>query len=413
MTIEHKTATLDNGLFITAEVDPDAHTAACGFFVRTGTRDENPVDMGVSHFLEHMMFKGTDTRSAEDVNREFDEVGASNNAFTSQEMTAFYAHVLPAVFPRTLGILADIMRPTLRDTDFQDERGVILEEIAMYDDQPFWRLYEKTMEVHYENHPLAMRVLGTVDSIRELKRERMVGYFNQRYSADNTALAIAGRVDFDDVVDRANQFCGQWKRTNTARTYPELQLDCNDFTLEDERTNRHYLIMISPAPALQDDRRYAASMLANLIGDNEGSILYWALVDPGLAEEAQAGYDGRDALGDMFVYASCSPDRAEQVEEIINDRLDRCLALITDDDLERLRSKTATNITVGSERPLGRMMRLGRMAMYYGEEYRTLDEELARIEAVTLDDLRGVYEAFPFTPRTVGRLRPANHHPEN
>ena len=181
MTIEHKTATLDNGLFITAEVDPDAHTAACGFFVRTGTRDENPVDMGVSHFLEHMMFKGTDTRSAEDVNREFDEVGASNNAFTSQEMTAFYAHVLPAVFPRTLGILADIMRPTLRDTDFQDERGVILEEIAMYDDQPFWRLYEKTMEVHYENHPLAMRVLGTVDSIRELKRERMVGYFNQRY----------------------------------------------------------------------------------------------------------------------------------------------------------------------------------------------------------------------------------------
>jgi len=283
----------------------------------------------------------------------------------------------------------------------------------MYDDQPFWRLYEKTMEVHYENHPLAMRVLGTVDSIRELKRERMVGYFNQRYSADNTALAIAGRVDFDDVVDRADQFCGQWKRTNTARTYPELQLDCNDFTLEDERTNRHYLIMISPAPALQDDRRYAASMLANLIGDNEGSILYWALVDPGLAEEAQAGYDGRDALGDMFVYASCSPDRAEQVEEIINDRLDRCLALITDDDLERLRSKTATNITVGSERPLGRMMRLGRMAMYYGEEYRTLDEELARIEAVTLDDLRGVYEAFPFTPRTVGRLRPANHHPEN
>lgn len=409
MTVEHKTATLDNGLFLSAEVDLDAYTAACGFFVRTGTRDEDPAEMGVSHFLEHMMFKGTDARSAEDVNREFDEVGASNNAFTSQEMTAFYAHVLPEVFPRTLGILADIMRPALRSSDFQDERGVILEEIAMYDDQPFWRLYEKAMEVHYENHPLAMRVLGTVDSIRELKRERMVGYFDQRYSADNTTLAIAGRVDFDDVVDRANQFCGRWKRTNTARMYPELQLDSNDFTLEDERTNRHYLIMISPAPALQDDRRYAASMLANLIGDSEGSILYWALVDPGIAEEAQTGYDGRDALGDMFVYASCSPERAEQVEEIINDRLDQCLELINEDDLERLRSKTATNITVHSERPLGRMMRLGRMAMYYGEEYRTLDEELARIEAVTLDDLQAVYEAFPFKPRTVGRLRPANH----
>ncbi len=236
----------------------------------------------------------------------------------------------------------------------------------------------------------------------------MVDYFQQRYSADNTTLAVAGNVDFDALVELANQACGGWQRTDTARCYPQLHLEGSDFTIEDERTNRHYLIMISPAPALQDDRRYAAGMLANLIGDMEGSLLYWALVDPGIAEEAQTGYDGRDQLGDMFVYASCPPERAEQVEEIINDTLTSCIDLISEDDLERLRNKTATNIIVGSERPLGRMMRLGRMAMYTGTEYRSLDEELARIQAVTLDDVRDLYRAFPFTPRTVGRLHPAS-----
>ncbi len=404
--MQHRTATLDNGLFITAEVDPAAHTASCGFFVNTGTRDEVPADMGISHFLEHMMFKGTPTRSADDVNREFDELGASYNAFTNQEMTAFYGSVLPEVLPQTLNLLADIMRPTLREEDFQDERGVILEEIAMYADQPFWRLYEQAMEIHYGQHPLHMRVLGTTETIKAMSQEQMMSYFTQRYSADNTTLALAGNVDFDAVVEQVTSCCGSWNRTNTERTYNPLDAASHDFTMEDDRTNRHYLLMLSPAPSIQDDRRYAASMLANLLGDTEGSLLYWALVDPGIAEEAQAGFDGRDGLGDMYVYASCNPDRAQQVEEIINQKIKNCVNEVTDDDLERLRSKTATNITVSSERPAGRMMRLGRMSMYFGSQYRTLDEELELIQSVTLDDVRAVYEAFPFQPRTVARLRP-------
>ena len=407
MAVIHHRAVLDNGLQISAEVDAEAHTAACGYFVCTGTRDEDVVDTGVSHFLEHMMFKGTEKRSAEEVNLAFDELGVNNNAFTTQEMTAFYVHSIPDVFSQALEVLTDIMRPSLRESDFNDERGVILEEIAMYEDQPFWRLYEKTMEEHYGGHPLSRRVLGTGETIRDLKRARMVEYFGQRYSADNTTLAIAGNVDFDAVVKQVSDLCGGWERTNTVRQYPEVELRNRELTIEDERAARQYLIMISPAPSLQDEDRYAASMLANLIGDTEGSLLYWALVDPGIAEEAQAGYDGRDGLGDMFVYASCSPERSDKVESIINDQLDRCLELITEDDLERLRNKTATGVTIGSERPLGRMMRLGRMAMYYGpDEYRTLDEELARIQSVTFDDLRRVYEAYPFKPRTVGRLQP-------
>ncbi len=406
MPCEFKTAELPNGLRLVAEVDPQSYTAAAGFFVRTGSRDEQAEVMGVSHFLEHMMFKGTPRRSADDVNRQFDELGANYNAFTSQEMTAFWAHVMPEYLAPALDLLADIMRPALREEDFQTERGVILEEIAMYADMPFWRLYEASMEHYYQNHPLAYRVLGTNETIGNLQRDAMQAYFNDRYSADNTVLALAGHLDFDATVDAVGNWCGTWKRTDTKRHYGDLRLGDHHFTLDDPNANRHYMLMIAPAPAADDDRRYAASMLANLLGDQEGSLLYWALVEPGIAEEAQVGFDGRDKVGEYYVFASCPPERAAQVEEIVNDQIKRCLDLVTEDDLVRLRNKTATSVTIAGERPAGRMKRLGRVWTYL-QRYSTLEEELAKIQAVTLDDVRAVYEAFPFKPRTVGHLRPA------
>ena len=140
-----RSATLSNGLVILGEVDAAAHTAAAGFFVRTGARDEPTPLMGVSHFLEHMMFKGSDRRTAFQVNEDFDRIGASHNAFTSGEMTCFHAHVLPEHLPAAVDMLADILRPALRQADFDEEKGVILEEIAMYEDNPFMALYERMM----------------------------------------------------------------------------------------------------------------------------------------------------------------------------------------------------------------------------------------------------------------------------
>ncbi len=406
MAVSFHSTELDNGLRIIAEVDPEAHTAAAGFFVATGSRDERSEVMGVSHFLEHMMFKGTDRRSADDVNREFDEIGANHNAWTSQEMTAFWAHVLPERLDSALDLLADILRPALREEDFNTERGVILEEIAMYDDVPFWRLYETVMERHYRAHPLAHRVLGTRDTIGALQRNAMAAYFRDRYSADNTTLALAGRLDFDAVVSAVGALCGGWERTDTARVHQPFGPTPDDFTLEDRKVNRHYYLAVSPAPAAQDSRRYAASMLARLLGEDEGSLLYWSLIDPGLAEEAQVDYSGRDGLGEFYVFASCPPERGQQVETIVNDQIRRCLDLITADDLERLRNKAATAVTLAGERPAGRMQRLGRQWTML-HEYLPLEEELARLRAVTLDDVREVYEAFPFSPATVGRLIPA------
>ena len=153
-TVEFKETTLSNGLTIQAEVVPAAMTTAAGFFFRTGARDETSAAMGVSHFLEHMMFKGTEKRSAEDVNRELDDLGASHNAWTTAENTAYYVHTPHDVIHKAIDVIGDILRPSLRAEDFTEEQQVILEEIAMYADQPFWVLYEAALEQFLQHQHL-------------------------------------------------------------------------------------------------------------------------------------------------------------------------------------------------------------------------------------------------------------------
>jgi len=365
--------TLPNGLTIVGEIVPDAHSASAGFFVKTGARDERPVEMGVSHYLEHMMFKGTERRSADDVNREFDEMGAEYNAFTSSEMTAFYATTLPEMTERSVDLLADILRPSLRQADFDMEKGVILEEIAMYKDVPFWVLYERAMEEYYGDHTLSFRVLGTGDTITNLERDTMQRYFDTRYSADNTVLCLAGAIDFDAVCAQAEKVCGHWQRTGASRDNAVPTVNAKEFEIRDPNVNRAYLLMLSPGPSVQDEDKYAAAMLAQVLGAPGNSRLHWALVENGLAEEAQ--------------------------------ELETLVGSLTEDDLEKLRNKAMTSATLAGERPSGRMQRLGRVWTYLGE-YVSLEEELARMNAVTLDDLRRMYDRFPFQPRTVGRMLP-------
>jgi predicted Zn-dependent peptidase len=407
MPIEFKETKLDNGLTIIGEVDPAAHTAAIGFFVKTGARDEEPAVMGVSHFLEHMMFKGTEKRTAADVDRGFDDLGATHNAYTTAEQTAFWAHCLPEYLPQAEEILADILRPALRQEDFDSEKSVILEEIAMYQDHPFWVLYERALEAYYGSHPLSHRVLGTEQTVGGMTREQMLEYFANRYSADNTTVALAGHLDFKAMTDRIAEHCGAWQTTEARRRYADAEPAEQQFTIESEKVVQHYLLMICPAPALNDERRYAAAILAQILGDSEGSRFYWALIETGLAEEAQAHYDGRDGLGEYLLYGACTPESAAEVERVARAETEMLVGSLTDDDLERVRSKVATAATLHGELPAGRMRRLGQLWLYTGA-YRSLEEELRRINAVTLDDLRALADDFPLRPIVAARLAPAD-----
>src|SRR4029079_10255146 len=192
---------LSNGLTIIGEMSPSARSVAVGFFVKTGARDETPAESGVSHFLEHMVFKGTPNRSALEVNYDFDKIGASYNAFTSEENTVFYAAILPEYLPQAVDILADILRPSLRGDDFNMEKKVIIEEIGMYDDQPMWCAYDNAKKAFFHEHPLGNSVLGTADSIRALTRDQMQAYYARRYVAPNILVTVAGNFDWPKVVE--------------------------------------------------------------------------------------------------------------------------------------------------------------------------------------------------------------------
>lgn len=406
MAVTFHHAQLPNGLTIIAEVDPDAHSAAAGFFVKTGARDESRELMGVSHFLEHMMFKGTQDLTAEDINRGFDRLGARNNAYTSHEMTVFYAHVLAEKLGEGVELLGRMMRPALRQADFDTEKGVILEEIAMYKDEPFWVLYEETAERHYGKHPLGFRVLGTPESITAMTSDAMRAYFQDRYSADNTTVALAGRLDFQRAVAEVESLCSAWQTTRPGRDSHRPAVGGGRFTLRDAKVSRGYMLALSDGPSVSDDRRYASMLLAQILGGPDNSRLHWALIETGLAEQAQASFEPRDGTGENFIFATGEPDRADEIWSVIEKELAGLADSLREDDLERLRAKFATSVTVGSERPADRMQRLGRI-WTYRREYRPLEDDLARIQAVTVKDLCDVLEAFPFSPRTVGMLLPA------
>src|SRR3954452_15170038 len=218
LTFQH--IQLPNGLDIVAEINPDSHSFAAGLFVKTGSRDEAPNVVGVSHFLEHMMFKGSDKYTWEDVNRIFDEIGARYNAFTSQEMTAYYANVLPEFTEQAVEHLAHLLRPSIRVEDFTTEKKVILEEIAMYLDDPGHRLWERLMEIHFGNHPLSQSILGSAEAIQRLERDQMAEYFKRRYGPRNMVLSVTGRMDFDQVVKWVEKYCESWQPVDAPRVQP-------------------------------------------------------------------------------------------------------------------------------------------------------------------------------------------------
>lgn len=406
MALTFKHEKLANGLTVIAECNDDAHTSAVGFFVKTGTRDEAKPLMGVSHFLEHMMFKGTARRSADDVNREFDEIGANYNAFTSHEMTVYYAQILPEQLPRAVDLLGDMLRPALREEDFDMEKQVIIEEIGMYDDRPMWRLHDVLLEEYFDKHPLSYRVLGTKDSVTDLTAAQMRGYFEQRYSPDNITVSAAGKIDFDRLVEDVSRIAGHWTPTGADRQYVPPSPVEHERVMTDPKINRHYIAMMSPAPSAQDDNRYVAKVLTDVLGDSEGSRLYWALVDPGTADEADLSFLPYDQTGAYFGYASCDPERAEQVEQTLLETIDTFVDSVEPDEIERAKNKVATSATLSGENPGGRMRGLGGQWTYHGR-YRSMADELEQIMAVSVDDVKQLLADMPFKPRTIVRMGPA------
>ena len=388
---------LENGLTIVAECNDNAYSMATGFFVNAGARDESTKIAGVSHFLEHMTFKGTPNRSAADVNRELDEIGSQSNAYTSEEQTVYYCAVVPDYQEQAVSLLADIMRPSLRDDDFEVEKKVIIEEICKYDDQPPFNAHEKCMQLYFGDHPLGMSVLGTADTVSALTPESMREYFQTRYSPSNMTLVASGNVDFEALVDTAKRICGGWQ--DFAAERPSIKATPNQQIewLERESASQEYVIQISGGPKADDDDRFAHRLMSVIFGDDGGSRLFWEFVDTGRAEYAStASYEFLDA-GILMTFLSCTPnDALANAARLGEMQAEMDAAGVTDDELALAKSKVASQIVRRAERPMNRLFSIGNHWIQR-QCYRTVRESVDSYMAVTKDDILRVLKTYPLT----------------
>lgn len=393
--------TLPNGLRVVAEINPDGYTASFGCFVHTGARDETDDIAGVSHFLEHMVFKGTPTRSAADVNRELDELGGQSNAYTSEEQTVYYATVIPKFQDRIVDLLTDLMRPTLRTEDFETERQVILEEIAKYDDQPPFGAFERSMEAYFGSHGLGRRILGTADTVASISADQMRAYFDKRYAPGEMVFSAAGNVDFDGLVEVLERQTASWpvRSLDDQRPLPSATTPTRE-TIPAHDAMQTYAVRLSGAPSLRDPQRHAMRLLATVLGDESGSRLFWELIDTGRAEVAMVGPQEFEDCGLLMTYLVCHPEDMESNLRLVDEVLQRVSQEgVEEDELQQAINKTTAGLVLQSERPSSRMFTIGNAWQIRGT-CEPLDETLDRYRRVTPQAIAEVIERYPLQATT-------------
>jgi predicted Zn-dependent peptidase len=348
-----------------------------------------------------MVFKGTARRDGLDVNRDFDRIGAKHNAQTAEEDTIYHVTCLPEYLPGAFDVLADILRPKLDEADFETEKQVILEEIHMYNDNPAMVAFEAAKEEHFAPHPLGRSVLGTVDTITAMKIGQMRDYFDRRYSARNIVLAVAGKIGWEDVVALAEAKCGAWGGGEATRPLAPVRGHAGARTIVRKDDHQMTVVGVADGPPLESDDRYAASLLATILGDHTSSRLYWELIDPGHADGVDLSYQDFNQAGAFFTFLSCDPELAGENLERIG-RVYREIAAEgpTEDELEQARNKVMARVVIRSERPMGRLMPLG-YHWAYRREYMPIEKEMAAYAAVTVEDIKRVLAEYPLMPMTV------------
>jgi predicted Zn-dependent peptidase len=394
MTVKRYFTTLDNGLTLLGENFSWTYGTTLGFFVKTGARDEQGSESGVSHFLEHMLFKGTEKRTASDIDFQFAAIGAKSNAFTSDESTVYYTSLLGDYVKEGLDIISDMMLPALREEDFNMERKVILEEIALYQDRPTFWFFEQINSSYFGKHPCANSILGSVQSITDLTIEQMRGYFRKRYSTKNIVGVIAGNFDWEEFVAKCQEYSSTWSNCEVHRDRAPFKGPVENKVFKRKDLKQSHLLLMTDGPSAQDEDRYALGLLGTIMGDGVGSKLYWALVDSGLAETAQADCDLKDGVGMFSAYAATTPDNLakvlDKVKEIFRNPCD-----FTERDLELARNKMLSRIVLRGESTMGRFMALG-SHWQYNKSLHNPEDVINKLKSIKLAELKKVAAKYDF-----------------
>lgn len=401
-TVFH-THRLSNGLQIVGQPMPDFESVAVSYFVHTGSRDEaDPAVAGVSHFLEHMVFKGTKSLDWQEITLAFNKIGAELNAFTSHESTVYYARVLGEYLDRAVELLSDMMYPRLAESDFETEKEVIINEIARSEDQPYNYTYRQLMQTYFSGHPLGHDVLGSRDSIRNMHIEQMRNYWQRRYAANNLILSVAGNFDWDHIVELAEQHCSNWRTGDSGRdvAHYEPAQSVNNIIIN-KQLKQQIMLIGMPAVDIKDDDYYAAVLGGSILGDSDGSRLYWNIYQRGLAESASAGIWAMEGTGILLMEANSTPDDAPRVLKLLRAELDSLLNDgVYEDELRRAKDKWISGIVLSSESTFSRMRSLASDWVTEGRLV-SVEEEVARIEKITTEDVMRALKRFPVREKQV------------
>ncbi|WP_268884912.1 M16 family metallopeptidase [Lolliginicoccus suaedae] len=387
---------LPSGLRIVTEHMPGTRSAAVGLWIGTGSRDEHPSHAGAAHFLEHLLFKATPTRTAQDFAETMDAVGGELNAFTAREHTCFYAHVLDTDLELAIDLVTDVvLRGRCLSADVEIERGVVLDELAMRDDDADDMLGDAFLEAILPGHRLGRPIIGTVGSIEAMTRRQLKAFHQSRYRPEHMVLAVAGNIDHHDVVELLRRHAAEateGERDPSPRRAGELVLrEQPRLAVHERDTEQIHVALGMRSFGRHDPRRWALSVLDNVCGGGMSSRLFQEVRENrGLAYSVYSSTHTFADAGALGIYAGCHEDNLTEVIEVIEHVLvDLAVNGITAAECQRAKGNLRGQLVLGLEDVQARMNRIGRSEVSYGDQM-PVEDTIARIEAVTLDEVNAV-----------------------
>ena len=413
---------LPNGLRVLTEAVPAMRSVSFGVWVDVGSVDEAPSLAGSSHFLEHLLFKGTKRRSALDISAAIEAVGGETNAFTTKEYTCYYARVLDADLPLAIDVIGDLVTDSvLAPGDVETERGVILEEIAMHEDEPGDDVHDLFAEAVYGGHPLGRLISGTPATVGPMTRRQIQGFYHRRYEAPRMVVAAAGNLDHATVLRLVREAFGRSGRASFAadaiaepsarRVGAPAPTHKPRLTVRDKDTEQAHVVLGGPAIARDDERRFALSVLNNLLGGGMSSRLFQEIREKrGLAYSVYS-FTGQYAGSGLFgVYAGCAPGKVDEVLSLCRSELATVVGDgVTDAEVARGKGMLKGSLVLGLEDTGSRMTRLAKGDLLY-DELLGVDELLAKVDAVTMDDVRGIAAEVLDRPMSLAAIGPFADH---
>ena len=407
--------TLPSGLRIVTEEVSTVRSATFGVWVNVGSRDETPRVAGASHFLEHLLFKGTPSRNAMEISSAIESVGGEMNAFTGKEYTCFYARVIDTDLPLAVDVISDLITSSLvTAADVDAERTVVLEEIAMRDDDPSDLVHDLFLETYFGDTPLGRSILGSTESIKTMDRDLIFGYYKERYQPSDIVIAVAGNIKHEKVVDLVEKALARADFLSTTASLPNLRVNeptiasgTGKVGLIERKTEQAHLLLGLPGVERSDERRFSLSVLASALGGGMSSRLFQEIREKrGLAYSVYSYVQQFSGAGSFSFYAGCAPNKAGEVIKIIRDiSMDVATNGLTEEEIARAKGAVSGSLVLSQEDTGSRMSRIGKSELVYGE-IMSFDEILASIARVTPEEIKAIAAQLLPAPSTLAVVGP-------